>query len=114
MSFHAEESVKDSIDSAKPESVLETWNERDNPELTGIISFMSSLNKAMLSSDLIPQFSEELNALRLTLEDIPISQRQLQLSQWVRYIPLSNKIRLNIKLSALIQKNVDKLFSLIT
>ncbi|GFX23056.1 hypothetical protein TNCV_360701 [Trichonephila clavipes] len=65
----------------------------------------------MFSSDLTRQFSEELNVLRLPLEDIPISQRQLQLSQWIRYILFSNNIRLNIKLSALIQKNVDKLFS---
>ncbi|GFT76344.1 hypothetical protein TNCV_564941 [Trichonephila clavipes] len=69
----------------------------------------------MFSSDLTRQFSEELNThthvLRLPLEDIPISQRQLQLSQWIRYILFSNNIRLNIKLSALIQKNVDKLFS---
>ncbi|GFV50494.1 hypothetical protein TNCV_1459091 [Trichonephila clavipes] len=65
----------------------------------------------MLSSDLTRQFSEELNALRLPLEDIPISQRQFQLSQWIRYILFPNNIRLNIKLSALIQKNVDKLFS---
>ncbi|GFU69607.1 hypothetical protein TNCV_3238511 [Trichonephila clavipes] len=66
----------------------------------------------MFSSDLTRQFSEELNThvMRLPLEDIPISQRQLQLSQWIRYI-LFNNIRLNIKLSALIQKNVDKLFS---
>ncbi|GFV26940.1 hypothetical protein TNCV_1753991 [Trichonephila clavipes] len=65
----------------------------------------------MFSSDLTRQFSEELNVLRLPLENIPISQRQLQLSQWIRYILFSNNIRLNIKLSALIQKNVDKLFS---
>ncbi|GFX33185.1 hypothetical protein TNCV_2353541 [Trichonephila clavipes] len=65
----------------------------------------------MFSSDLICQFSEELNVLRLPLEDIPISQRPLQLSPWIRYILFSNNIRLNIKLSALIQKNVDKLFS---
>ncbi|GFW50087.1 hypothetical protein TNCV_3196791 [Trichonephila clavipes] len=53
--------------------------------------------------------SEDLEALRLPLEKISISQRQLQLSQWIRYILLSNDIRLNIKLVALIQKNVDKL-----
>ncbi|GFX92060.1 hypothetical protein TNCV_471691 [Trichonephila clavipes] len=59
--------------------------------------------------DMVSQFSDDLEALRLTLEQIPISQRQLHLSQWIRYILLSNNIRLNIKLVALIQKNVDKL-----
>ncbi|GFY61717.1 hypothetical protein TNIN_226231 [Trichonephila inaurata madagascariensis] len=60
-------------------------------------------------TDMVAQFSNELDALRLPLEHIPISQRQLQLSQWIRYILLSNNIRLNIKLATLIQKNVDKL-----
>ncbi|GFT15193.1 hypothetical protein TNCV_46111 [Trichonephila clavipes] len=59
--------------------------------------------------DMVPQFSEDLEALRLPLEKIPLSQRQLHLSQWIRYILLSNNIRLNIKLVALIQKNVDTL-----
>ncbi|GFU74712.1 hypothetical protein TNCV_2431021 [Trichonephila clavipes] len=59
--------------------------------------------------DMVPQFSKDLEALRLPLEKIPLSQRQLHLSQWIRYILLSNNIRLNIKLVALIQKNVDTL-----
>ncbi|GFX02771.1 hypothetical protein TNCV_4437531 [Trichonephila clavipes] len=62
-------------------------------------------------SDMVSQFSEDLEALRLPLEKIPISQRQLHLFQWIRYILLSNNIRLNIKLVVLIQKNVDKLSS---
>ncbi|GFS68910.1 hypothetical protein TNCV_4569591 [Trichonephila clavipes] len=60
-------------------------------------------------SDIASQFSEGLEALRLPLEQIPIYQRQSHLSQWIHYILLSNNIRLNIKLVALIQKNVDKL-----
>ncbi|GFU00008.1 hypothetical protein TNCV_1659661 [Trichonephila clavipes] len=60
-------------------------------------------------SDMVSQFSEDLETLHLPLEKIPISQLQLHLSQWIRYILLSNNIRLNIKLVALIQKNVDKL-----
>ncbi|GFU24915.1 hypothetical protein TNCV_339791 [Trichonephila clavipes] len=60
-------------------------------------------------SDIVSQFSEELEVLRLPLEQIPISQRQLHLSRWIHYIRLSNNIRLNIKLAAIIQKNVDKL-----
>ncbi|GFX05815.1 hypothetical protein TNCV_352341 [Trichonephila clavipes] len=59
--------------------------------------------------DMVSQFSEDLEALRLPLEKIPLSQRQLHLSEWIRYIILSNNFRLNIKLVALIQKNVDKL-----
>ncbi|GFS52502.1 hypothetical protein TNIN_350041 [Trichonephila inaurata madagascariensis] len=73
--------------------------------------YLSLLYKAMLS-DIATQFFEELNALRLPLEQIPISQRQLQLSQWIRYILLSSNTRLNIKLAAIIKKNVDKLSSL--
>ncbi|GFY46777.1 hypothetical protein TNIN_297381 [Trichonephila inaurata madagascariensis] len=61
--------------------------------------------------DIAHQFSEELDAFCLPLEQIPISQRKLQLSQWIRYILLYSNIRLNIKLAALIQKNVDKLSS---
>ncbi|GFX06229.1 hypothetical protein TNCV_642731 [Trichonephila clavipes] len=60
-------------------------------------------------SDMVRQFSKDLEALRLPLEKIPLSQRQLHLSQWSRYILLSNNIRLNIKLVAFIQKDVDKL-----
>ncbi|GFT63421.1 hypothetical protein TNCV_1780531 [Trichonephila clavipes] len=58
---------------------------------------------------MVSQFSEDLEALRLPLEQIPISQRQLHLSQWIRYILLSNNFHLNIKHVAFIQKNVDKL-----
>ncbi|GFS98121.1 hypothetical protein TNCV_3849961 [Trichonephila clavipes] len=60
-------------------------------------------------SDIVSQFFKELEVLLLPLEQIPISQRQLHLSRWIRYIRLSNNIRLNIKLAAIIQKNVDKL-----
>ncbi|GFW78499.1 hypothetical protein TNCV_5110401 [Trichonephila clavipes] len=49
-------------------------------------------------SDIASQFSEDLEALHLPLEQIPISQRQSHLSQWIRYILLSINIRLNIKL----------------
>ncbi|GFQ73197.1 hypothetical protein TNCT_351471 [Trichonephila clavata] len=59
--------------------------------------------------DLASEFSEELEVLRLPLEKIPLSQRQLQLSQWIHYILMSNNIRVNIRLAAIIQKNVDKL-----
>ncbi|GFX86575.1 hypothetical protein TNCV_461951 [Trichonephila clavipes] len=46
MSFRCipEESVKDSVDSAKPESVLETWNERDNPEDSRPLDSLASMN----------------------------------------------------------------------
>ncbi|GFQ85137.1 hypothetical protein TNCT_530801 [Trichonephila clavata] len=60
-------------------------------------------------SDIARQFSEELEPLRLPLEQIPLSKRPLQLSQWIHYILLSNNIMLNIKLTSLIQKNVDTL-----
>ncbi|GFW90542.1 hypothetical protein TNCV_565801 [Trichonephila clavipes] len=70
----------------------------------------SVLHKALLSA-MVSQLSEDLEALRLPLEQIPISQRHLHLSQYFRYILLSNNIRLNIKIVALIQKNVDKLFA---
>ncbi|GFQ83151.1 hypothetical protein TNCT_176591 [Trichonephila clavata] len=59
--------------------------------------------------DLASEFSEELEVLRLPLEKIPLSQRLLQLSQWIHYILMSNNIRVNIRLAAIIQKNVDKL-----
>ncbi|GFQ72826.1 hypothetical protein TNCT_593851 [Trichonephila clavata] len=60
-------------------------------------------------SDISRQFSKELEPLRLPLEQIPLSQWSLQLSQWIHYILLSNNIMLNIKLTSLIQKNVDTL-----
>ncbi|GFQ88207.1 hypothetical protein TNCT_361971 [Trichonephila clavata] len=60
-------------------------------------------------SDIARQFSIELEPLRLPLEQIPLSQWSLQLSQWIHYILLSNNIMLNIKLTSLIQKNVDTL-----
>ncbi|GFR33323.1 hypothetical protein TNCT_277162 [Trichonephila clavata] len=69
---------------------------------------MAPLNMTILV-DLASEFSEELEVLRLPLEKIPLSQRQLQLSQWIHYILMSNNIRVNIRLAAIIQKNVDKL-----
>ncbi|GFQ71456.1 hypothetical protein TNCT_360781 [Trichonephila clavata] len=60
-------------------------------------------------SDIARQFSKELESLRLPLDQIPLSKRPLQLSQWIHYILLSNNIMLNIKLTSLIQKNVDTL-----
>ncbi|GFQ78450.1 hypothetical protein TNCT_152741 [Trichonephila clavata] len=60
-------------------------------------------------SDIARQLSKELEPLRLPLEQIPLSKRPLQLSQWIHYILLSNNIMLNIKLTSLIQKNVDTL-----
>ncbi|GFR03126.1 hypothetical protein TNCT_478171 [Trichonephila clavata] len=44
-----------------------------------------------------------------TLGTHPPSQRPLKISQWIHYILLSNHIRLNIKLTSLIQKNGDAL-----
>ncbi|GFR06497.1 hypothetical protein TNCT_401551 [Trichonephila clavata] len=72
------------------------------------VHYMAPLNMTMLV-DLASEFSEELEVLRLPLEKIPLSQRQLQLSQWIHYILMSNNIRVNIRLAAIIQKNVDKL-----
>ncbi|GFR15437.1 hypothetical protein TNCT_254701 [Trichonephila clavata] len=69
---------------------------------------MYTQNQAMFS-DIADQFSKELEPLRLPLEHIPPSQRPLKLSQWIHYILLSNHIRLTIKLTSLIQKNVDAL-----
>ncbi|GFX65837.1 hypothetical protein TNCV_12831 [Trichonephila clavipes] len=43
---------------------------------------VSYKHKAMLS-DIPSQFSEDLEALRLALEQIPISQWQSHLSQWI-------------------------------
>ncbi|GFQ71661.1 hypothetical protein TNCT_443311 [Trichonephila clavata] len=60
-------------------------------------------------TDIARQFSKESEPLRLPLEQIPLSKRPLQLSQWIHYILLSNNIMLNIKLTSLIQKNVDTL-----
>ncbi|GFY61776.1 hypothetical protein TNIN_226791 [Trichonephila inaurata madagascariensis] len=60
-------------------------------------------------TDMVAQFSNELTLCVCPWNTSPFSQRQLQLSQWIRYILLSNNIRLNIKLATLIQKNVDKL-----
>ncbi|GFR15206.1 hypothetical protein TNCT_732021 [Trichonephila clavata] len=60
-------------------------------------------------SDIARQFSKELEPLRLPLEQIPLSKWPLQLSQWIHYIHLSNNLMLNIKLTSLIQKNVDTL-----
>ncbi|GFQ84861.1 hypothetical protein TNCT_257121 [Trichonephila clavata] len=62
-----------------------------------------------MCSDIARQFSKELEPLRLPLEQIPLSKQPLQLSQWIPYILLSNNILLNIKLTSLIQKNVDTL-----
>ncbi|GFQ77911.1 hypothetical protein TNCT_339731 [Trichonephila clavata] len=70
---------------------------------------MYTQNQAMFR-DIADQFSKELEPLRLPLEHIPPpSQRPLELSQWIHYILLSNHIRLTIKLTSLIQKNVDAL-----
>ncbi|GFQ78225.1 hypothetical protein TNCT_677011 [Trichonephila clavata] len=60
-------------------------------------------------SDIARHFSKELEPLRLPLEQIPLSKRPLQLSQWIHYILLSNNIMLSIKSTSLIQKNVDTL-----
>ncbi|GFR26104.1 hypothetical protein TNCT_114821 [Trichonephila clavata] len=67
---------------------------------------MYTQNQAMFN-DNADQFSKELEPLRLPLEHITPSQRPLKLSQWIHYILLSNHIRLTIKLTSLIQKNVD-------
>ncbi|GFQ83689.1 hypothetical protein TNCT_654561 [Trichonephila clavata] len=69
------------------------------------VHYMAPLNITMLCG-LGSEFSEELEVLRLPLEKIPLSQRQLQLSQWIHYILMSNNIRVNIRLAAIIQKNV--------
>ncbi|GFQ91314.1 hypothetical protein TNCT_70831 [Trichonephila clavata] len=69
---------------------------------------MYTQNQAMFS-DIADQFSKEIGTSAFTLGTHPPSQRPLKLSQWIHYILLSNHIRLTIKLTSLIQKNVDAL-----